>query len=265
MQKIKPAGLKLRGGIWHIDKIVSVGDRKRAIRETTGIQEEDIKAAQSRLNQRIQEVKEEMEAPVIVKERTFAEAAAEYIVSLERRGKSTQRQLDALRSIMNTVGDLPLSHIHQGVLNPWIDDQHGVLKSGSVAKVLSVVSTVLNYAARVLRDGPKPWLVTAPPKLVPPDWNDRRRPVQLTWEEQDRLVAELADHLVPPVLFALYTGARQGEIVSLRWDQECQVSEMPEGSVWWIPPEIRKKNSRKALSDQEGCYLICNVTVHALA
>jgi integrase len=258
MHKTKPAGLKLRNGIWHIDKVVRVGDRNRAIRETTGLQEEDIEAAASRLKQRIDEVKAELIAPQVPKERTFAEAAAEYIVSLERRGKSTQRQLDALKSIMGTIGHLPLSHIHQGILNPWIDGQYGVIKSGSVAKVLSVVSTVLHYAARVLRDGPRPWLATVPPKLVPPDWNDKRRPVQLTWEEQDKLVAELADHLVAPVLFTLYTGARQGEVVSLRWDQECKVTGMPKGSVWWIPPEIRKKNSRKTLSDQEGRYLVCN-------
>lgn len=203
-------------------------------------------------------MKAELVASVVPKERTFAEAAAEYIVSLERRGKSTQRSLYALKSIMDTIGHLPLSHIHQGTLNPWIDDQYGVIKSGSVAKVLSVVSTVLNFAARVLRDGPRPWLSIVPPKLVSPDWNDTTRPVQLTWEEQDKLLAELADHLVAPVLFALYTGARQGEVVSLRWDQECQVTGMPEDSVWWIPPEIRKKNSRKALSEQEGRYLICN-------
>jgi integrase len=258
MQKSKPAGLKLRSGIWHIDKIIRVGDRKRAIRETTGFKKEEIEAAASRLKERIAEVNKELTEPPKPKEHSFAEAAAEYIISLERRGKGTERQLYALKSIMDTIGDMPLSHIHQGTLNGWVDEQYGKLKGGSVAKVLTVVTTVLNHAARVLRDGPDPWLKIAVPKLEAPDWNDRRRPVQLTWEEQDKLVAELPSHLVPPVLFGVYTGARQEEVASLSWEQECQVTGMPRGSVWWIPPEIRKKNAKKALSEQEGRYLICN-------
>lgn len=258
MQRNKPAGLKLRGGIWHIDKIVRVGNSRRAIRETTGLQEEEIEAAANRLNDRVREIREELLNGPKPKEHLFSEAAAEYIVALERRGKDTERQLYALKSVMNVIGDLPLSHIHQGVLNPWIDQQYGKIKSGTIAKALSVIVTVLNHAARVLRDGPKPWLETAVPKLEAPDWNDKRRPIQLTWEEQDRLIAELLAHLVSPVLFALYTGARQEEIAALRWDQECNVSEMPNASVWWIPPEVRKKNARKSLSDQEGRYLICN-------
>lgn len=254
----KPAGLKLRNGIWHIDKIVRVGDRRRAIRETTGLPEEELTAAANRLYERITAVRDELINGPRLREHTFSEAAAEYVVSLERRGKNPERELYAIKSVILAIGDSPLSHVHQGALTSWIDSQRGVIKSGSVAKVLRVITTILNHASRVLRDGPYPWLNVAVPKLEAPDWNDQRQKVQLTWVEQDRLIGELPDHLKPPVLFGLYTGARQHEIVSLRWNMERSVDGLPHGSIWWIPPEIRKKNARKSLSEQEGRYLIAN-------
>ena len=122
---------------------------------------------------------------------------------------------------------------------------------------------MLHFAAEVLRDEHAPWLKAAPPKLRAPDWG-ARRPVRLTWEEQSKLVAVLPAHLVGPVEFALATGARQEEIVSLRWDQHYPVGDIPEWGVWWIPPEIRKGSSRRAASAQQGRYLIANAAARAV-
>lgn len=68
----------------------------------------------------------------------------------------------------------------------------------------------------------------------------------------------MPEHLIGPVLFALATGARQAEITTLRWDQQRHYSGMLNGSVWWIPPEIRKANAKKTASQQDGRYLIAN-------
>lgn len=69
---------------------------------------------------------------------------------------------------------------------------------------------------------------------------------------------EQPEHLVPPVLFALATGAREQEITTLTWGQECAVSGLPRFAVWWIPPAVRKGSARKTARDQEGRYLVCN-------
>lgn len=254
-------GLKKRGAIWHIDKTVRVGRHRVQLRESTGCSESS--AAKAVLLRRIAEVQAQLLEGPQVQEHTFAEAAIQYVLDLEDRGKSSVRAAYALQSLDEAILNLPLSHIHQGTLKPWIDRQKGTLASGTVSRTLRTVSTVLHFAAEVLRDEHAPWLKAAPPKLRAPDWG-ARRPVRLTWEEQSKLVAVLPAHLVGPVEFALATGARQEEIVSLRWDQHYPVSDIPEWGVWWIPPEIRKGSARRAASAQQGRYLIANAAARAV-
>lgn len=251
----KPAGLKCRRGIWHIDKTIRVGDQCEQLRESTGCRA--LEDATRVLVRRVAETRARLSTGTIARERCFAEAAAEYLADVERRGKHSQRQEYALRAIMETIGALPLSHVHQRSIQDWIDRQQGKLASGTVGRTIQAVSTVLHFAAEVLRDGHQPWLATAPPKLRAPDWGSRQ-PRPITWEEQDRLVAALPAHLVAPVLFALATGARQAEITTLQWDQARSVPDIPDYSAWWIPPEVRKGHSKQAASERQGRFLVAN-------
>jgi len=251
----KPKGLKLRGQIWWIDKTVGGGESRRQLRESTGCR--TLAEAVEVLRRRERELSGnpgQLEDP---HERRFYEASAEYIADLERRGKSSERADYALRSIMPEIGNLPLSHIHQRAIQPWVDAQRGARSSATVERTLQVVSTVLRYAAEVLRDGNRPWLNTAPPRLSAPDWG-ARQPRPITWEEQDRLVQALPAHLVAPVLLAVHTGARQAEVVSLSWRQHRPIEGLPKWSCWWIPPEIRKQSSRTKASERAGRFLVCN-------
>lgn len=259
--KHRPAGLKLRGSIWHIDKIITVEESRHVIRESTGCS--TIKEAARVLTRRVAEVRAQLIAGPIIRERTYLEAAAEYIADLERRGKDSARALLDVNMLIDTIGSLPLSHVHQRAIQDWIDVQKGTRSSGTVARALRTTSAVLNLAARVLRDGNQPWLGCAVPKLIAPDWGTRQ-PIRITWDEQDRLIAALPALLVPPVLFALATGARQAEITTLRWDQHRRVEGLPGWAAWWIPPEVRKGNARKSASDQEGRYIVCNATARAV-
>ena len=254
----RPAGLKLRGQTWHIDKIIRVGEARFELRESTGCR--SVKEAGVILTRRTAEVRAQLLAgPVIAApvDRTWSEAAAEYIADLESRGKDSGRAMQDMRLVMDAIGNLPLSHIHQRTLQSWINAQKGIRASGTVDRALRTVSTVLHFAAEVLRDGNTPWLATAPPKLRSPDWGSRQ-PRPISWEEQDGLISALPSHLIAPVLFALATGARQAEITTLKWDQCRNYPGMPDRSVWWIPPEIRKSSSKKKASEQDGRYLICN-------
>lgn len=251
-------GLYKRGSIWWIEKTVRAAGRSKKLRESTGTSEEPL--ARKILDIRINETKLELyrdtgsiEAP----ERTWGEAAAEYIVDIERRGKSADRAKYAVKKLFPTIGSLPISHVHQRTLQPWIDTQKGVIASGTVKYTLAVCTSVMIYASRVLRDGNRPWLSTPIPKLSAPDWGSRK-PYPLTWVEQDRLLDELPDSLLAPVRFALATGAREHEICMLRWADVCHVEGLPKYSVFWIPPEVRKGSSRLATSDQKGRYLVAN-------
>lgn len=133
-----------------------------------------------------------------------------------------------------------------------------------MARYLHTVTSVLNYAARVLRDGNRPWLTSAPPKLTPPDWADHQEPYRLTWEEQDRLIAELPHHLVDPCLFSLATGAREQEVVTLSWASACQVTGLEDYSIWWIPSAVRKQSARGTCRDHQGRYLVCNAMARSV-
>lgn len=256
MQERKPKGLKLRGEVWWIDKTVRRGDERIQLRESTGCR--SLEDARRVLERRCEQVRAGEQQPTTIGgERTFAEAAAEYIVNLESRGKTSGRALQDINLLVPSIGALPLSHIHQRTLQPWIDAQKGVRASGTVDRALRTASTVLHFAAEVLRDGNQPWLAIAPPRLSSPDWG-ARQPRPITWEEQDRLVEKLPAHLVGPVLLALATGARQAEITTLSWRQHRQLDGLPKWAAWWIPPEVRKGNSRKSVSQQDGRYLVCN-------
>ena len=216
------------------------------------------------MEQRVAEVRNRLQYGPAATARTFSEAAVQYVTALERRGKDPGRALQDIRLVVPWIGDLPLDHVHHTTLEAFVEAQRGVRRSGTVARALRTVIAVLNYAARVLRDGNQPWLATAVPRIEQPDWGDSTQPVRLTWEEQDHLVAALPSHLVAPVLFAVWTGARQNEIVTLRWSQQAPVQGLPEFSVWWIPPEIRKSNARKTLGQQQGRNLICNATARSV-
>ncbi|ODC01175.1 hypothetical protein A3197_01445 [Candidatus Thiodiazotropha endoloripes] len=262
----KPAGLKKRGEIWHIDKIVKIGGIRKPIRQSTGCRE--ISDAKLILEQKIAEAKEEILYGPRRHEHTFREAAVKYVLSIERRGKDPERAKQDLRLIDPYIGGLPISHVHQGAFSEFEDSQYGVRRSSTIARVYRTTVAVLNFAARVLRDGNQPWLANAVPKIVAPDWNDTLPPYQLDWEEQDKLIAKMdkktARHLIAPTLFGINSGAREQEICSLAWEYEVLAPGLPKGSIWWIPPEIRKGNSRKRASDQSGRYLICNATARSI-
>ena len=264
----KPAGLKLRNGIWHVDKIVNVGSARKSIRRSTKCSENDLATAIHILEVWIAQTKEELLQGVKRPEHYFQEAAVQYILAIERKGKSAERTIGDLDLLDPYIGELPLSHVHQGALSAFERDQVGVRRSSTVGRAYRTVIAVLNYSARVLRDGNSPWLAASVPKIEAPDWNDRRPPYRLDWDEQDQLTEALgrkrSRHLVAPFLFGIATGAREQEIVSLTWDQEVLTPGLPTGSVWWIPPEIRKGNARKTASDQKGRYLICNATARSI-
>ncbi|MBA1446259.1 MAG: hypothetical protein M3H12_15275 [Chromatiales bacterium] len=94
----KPAGLKLRNGIWHVDKIVSVGSARKSIRRSTKCSENDLATAIHILEVWIAQTKEELLQGVKRPEHYFQEAAVQYILAIERKGKSAER----------TIGDLDL-------------------------------------------------------------------------------------------------------------------------------------------------------------
>lgn len=259
-----PDGLILRNDVWYIQKTVRAGGNKRLLRESTGCSTASRAAAEAIRDRRVGEVTAELLNGPKVVERTFNEAAVQYVLGIERKGKDPERAVNDLNLVAPYIGDLPLSHVHQGALEAFEAAQRGVRRSSTVARAYRTVVAVLNNAARVLRDDNRPWLAQAVPKITAPNWGDKQPPYRLDWAEQDTLASQLAAHLQPMLLFDISTGAREQEVVGLEWSMHVDVPGLPEWAAWWIPPTIRKGNARKDASSQQGRYLICNATARSV-
>ena len=68
---------------------------------------------------------------------------------------------------------------------------------------------------------------------------DKRPPYPISWPEQDLLFGEMTGHLRALATFAVNTGARDQEILNLRWDWEMSVPELRR-SAFIIPAQYSK-------------------------
>jgi integrase len=121
---------------------------------------------------------------------------------------------------MPYIGELPLEHIHMGTLNKFIVARKAAgIKNGTINRDLAIISRVLTLASRLWRDEfGNSWLQETP--LIQQLKANNRKPYPINALEQQRLLAELPEHLCNMVIFALNTGCRESEITRLRWDEE---------------------------------------------
>ena len=212
----KTSGLTKRGKIWWIDKRV-YGVRLRESTRTS-----DHKEAERQLIFRMEQLRQ-TKVYGVAPEVSFRTAAGRYLMENKHK-RSIRRDADALSLIMPYIGDLPLSKVHLGTIQPFINDRlaSGV-SGGTVNRDLSSVKTILKRASDTWRDDEtgQPWLMTAPPKIGLLKY-DKRKPYPLSRVEQQRLFKELPKHLLEMALFMVNIGARSKEVVYLNWAWQIQ-------------------------------------------
>ncbi|MCP4334039.1 MAG: tyrosine-type recombinase/integrase [Gammaproteobacteria bacterium] len=240
MGRKRTPGLQKKGIIWHIDKVVN-GVR---IAESTGASQLD--EAERYLNMRIQEVR----SAVIYGERpdhTFADAAARYLKENMSK-KSIGDDASRIKGLLPFISDTPLASIHDGTMQPYIDYlRENGRKSKTVNNGLEFVRRVLKKAAGKWRDSlsGKTWIAGVP-IIENVDWKDARNPYPISWTEQRYLMTELVRHLQEPVLFALNTGCREGEICQLKWEWEVQIPAL-DTSVFVLPEWATKNKEERVV------------------
>lgn len=214
MGQTKPSGLNKRDKHWHIDKVV-YGQRLRGS-TGTGDQKEAEKILAFKIDQARQKAIFGFSEP-----RTFTEAATRYLLEHQHK-RSIDRDAQGLKHVMPYLGQLQLSQVHMGTLEPYIQDRlQAGISQGTINRDLTSVRRILNLSARLWRDeNGNPWLITAP--LIQMRAYEARKPYPLSFEEQRRLFAQLAPHLARMALFKVNTGTRQNEVVNLRWDWEIK-------------------------------------------
>ena len=232
MGRKRTPGLRQRRGIWHIEKVI-FGQRLSESARTG-----DLEEAERFLAHRVETIRR-AQVYGVRPERPFKEAAAKYLRENMHK-RSIADDASRLKSLLPVIGELPLQRLHDGTLQPYVDQclVQG-LKKKTINNGLEIVRRILNLAARRWRDEyGLTWLET-PPLLTMLEVDDARKPYPLSWEEQKHLLQALPAHLSAMALFKVNTGTREQEVCQLRWDWEIRVPEL-ETSVFLVPARIVK-------------------------
>ncbi|MAY39123.1 tyrosine-type recombinase/integrase [Spongiibacter sp.] len=232
MGRNKSPGLTLRGGVWHVDKVV-YGQR---IRESTGTS--NLEEAEAFLAHRINSCRQS-KIYGVRPEWKFRDAAAKYLQdNMDRQGIS--KDASRIKVLLPFIADVPLRYLHDGTLQGYVNDCRARgLKSKTINNGLEMVRRILNQAARRWRDENGLTWLEVPPLITMLPSHDSRSPYPLDWEEQRMLLHKLPDHLAAMTLFKVNSGTREQEVCRLRWDWEIAVPEL-NTSVFLIPGDYVK-------------------------
>lgn len=230
-------GLRKKGEVWHIEKVIA----GQLVRQSTG--ETELDQAERYLAQLIENRRKEKVYGERL-DRTFDEAAARYIEEYGHK-RSIDRSIQALKLVMPYIGAVPLLKIHSGALEEYIKDRKKAgISAGTLNRDMGVIRRVLSLSARLWRDDQgRAWLDTVP--MLPAIEGIKRKPRPINWQEQELLLKALPDYLASMALFSLNTGLRDQEICGMRWNDECKLSGTDK-SVFIISEE-RAKNEHERI------------------
>jgi integrase len=201
--------LKARGGRL---QIVGYWNGKK-VRKSTGCKLHEVEKAR----QKLKELEAQLtlgvtpSAPASSAAKTFDDAADLYLGRPEGVSYHDRWLVGDLRKYF---GGRKLTDITPEVIAHWVRVRHAGHKPGSVKRSLVTLAAILNMAYK------HDWL-PKPPKVPMPKVDDERTR-RLTEPEVERLLAAAkrrAPHLVPMIVFMLYTGARTGEAARCTWEQ----------------------------------------------
>lgn len=250
MGRKRTPGLYKRAGIWHIDKQVS-GTRLRESAGTACLEE-----AERYLAKRLEDTRQ-AKVYGVRPERTFREAGKKFLAE-NRQKASLDRDATMLRQLDPFIGSLPLTQIHMGTLQKYVEmRQRQGCKARTINYALQVTRRILNLAAGVwIDEHGLTWLLSTP-KIILLSERDARRPYPLSWEEQELFFKVLPPHLAEMALFAVNTGCRDGEVCKFHWSWEVALPELPGRSVFIIPGDyVKNREDRLVVLNDEAQSVI---------
>jgi integrase len=230
-------GLRKKGEIWHIEKVIA----GQLIRQSTG--ETELEQAERYLAQLIENRRKEKVYGERL-DRTFNQASARYIDEYSHK-RSLDRDIATLKAIMPYIGEVALLKIHSGTLDDFIKDRKkSGISAGTLNRDMAIVRRVLSLSARLWRDDQgRAWLDTVP--MLPTIEGIKRKPRPISWQEQEALLKALPAYLADMTLFALNTGLRDQEICAMKWSDECKVNGLD--TTVFIISEERAKNEHERI------------------
>lgn len=189
----------------------------------------------------IDESQQQIRMPV-----TLDQAAARYVREKGAiNSPSLQNDISMLKPVIKLVGSLTLDQITNDALKPFIQARLSQgLKKKTVNHSLALVRNICNLAANewTFQNGLS-WLEKAP-RIMLLEEDDKRPPRPITWQEQERLLAALPDHLHSMVLFDLNTGLREDVVCSLKWQWELKVTLLGKQVSVFVVPRTNVKGRK---------------------
>ena len=230
-------GLRKKGEIWHIEKIIA----GQLIRQSTG--ETELDQAERYLALLIEQ-RRKIKIYGERVDKTFDEAAARYVDECSHK-KSLECDIFGLKAVMPYIGHLLLKNIHYGSFDEFIKVRKDKgLAAGTINRDFAVVRGILSLCNKLWRDEQgQRWLETMP--MLPVIQGEKRKPRPISWDEQEVLLKSIPTYLAEMALFALNTGLRDQEICGMKWTDECKVNGL-DISVFIITEE-RAKNSHERI------------------
>ncbi|WP_338101697.1 MULTISPECIES: tyrosine-type recombinase/integrase [Pseudomonas] len=254
-------GIYKKGGIWQIDKVFR-GQRFRESTETS-----DREEAEQYLILRLEQLRQE-KVYGVRQVRTFSHAAARFLTEFQDQ-PSIKLSAHHLSQLIEFIGEVPLTHIDDQALAPFIKDRlatkkldDGTVKKGVANRTVNIsierVVRVLTLCARKWRDDEmRPWLDSVPMLTKLEEKKSSRKPYPMSWEEQSILFGELPAHLQAMALFKVNTGCREQEVCKLKWDWEIAVPELGT-SVFLIPADFGGRNERSGVKNGDERLVVLN-------
>ncbi|MBX8528493.1 tyrosine-type recombinase/integrase [Pseudomonas cichorii] len=260
-------GLSQRGGLWHIDKKIN-GER---LYESTGtaVRQE----AERYLIHRLEQIRQQ-KVYGVRQVRTWRDAAMRFLVEIKDQ-PSFKLSAHHLSQLDPFIGDMPLTHIDDQALEPFIKDRQATkrLPNGKIQKGVSNrtvnisierVIRVLSLCARKWRDDERrPWLDSVPMLTKLEEKRSSRKPYPMSWEEQSILFGELPAHLQTMALFKVNTGCREQEVCKLRWDWEISVPELG-ASVFLIPADFGGRHENSGVKNGDDRLVVLNTVAKSI-
>lgn len=141
----------------------------------------------------------------------FEDFGKEYLKVYASRHKGYRTDFEIIKRLTRRYGNKCLSEIRQIDIERFKTERAKEVKEGTVNRELAVLKTMYVKAVE--------WgkTIENPAKGVKKFKENNRRQRCLTYEEEEKLLANCNERVKPIVILALYTGMRRGEILKLKW------------------------------------------------
>lgn len=143
-------------------------------------------------------------------QRTWQEATVRWLNETSDK-RTTREDIAKLRWLHPILGNLTLDQISLPVIDTIKERKLKEAGKATVNRYLNLVRAILNRAKNEWE-----WIDGFPKIKMYKESNNRNR--SLTPEQADKLLTELPEHQRDIVLFALYTGLRQRNVLDMEWE-----------------------------------------------